>query len=140
MISAMSSLVDELECALKDGSADQRIKTLRRVTALFLDHVERLDDEKIGVFDTVFLQLTKNIETRALAELSRVLAPVDNAPSETIRALAWNDLLDVAGPILVRSAGLTTADLVAIAAVKGQDHLLAISGRSRLNERVQSCS
>ena len=78
----------------------------------------------------------EKIETKALVELSGCLAPVDNAPVEVVRRLAWDDDIAVAGPVLAQSARLTTNDLVKITETKSQQHLLAISGRSQLESVV----
>jgi uncharacterized protein (DUF2336 family) len=77
-----------------------------------------LNDDQIAVFDDVLRKLIERIETRALVELSSRLAPIGNAPIETIRRLAWSDEIAVAGPVLSGSARLTTNDLVKIAATK----------------------
>src|ERR1700739_2707561 len=124
-MSAHLSLLSELEDAIKCGSQDRRIATLRRVTDLFLSESERLNENQIAVFDDVLCQLVKRIETKAIVELSFRLAPVDNAPIEIIRHLARDDSIAVAQPVLSRSARLTSADLVDIAKSKGQEHLLA---------------
>ena len=88
------------------------------------------------MFDDVLGHLIQRIETKALAELSTRLAPVDNAPLEVIRKLARHDEISVAGPVLTESARLTEGDLIDIAQTKSQGHLLAISGRAQLNETV----
>jgi uncharacterized protein (DUF2336 family) len=131
-----SSLIGELEVAISAGSAEKRVETLRRVTDLLLGDADRLNDDQIAVFDDVLGRLIERIETRALVELSSRLAPVDNAPIETVRRLAWSDEIAVAGPVLSGSARLTTNDLVGIAAARSQPHLLAISGRRELDETV----
>jgi uncharacterized protein (DUF2336 family) len=130
------SLIADLEGAIKNGSSDRRVETLRRVTDLFLSDADRLNEAQVGVFDDVLCHLIKRIETRAIAELSARLAPVDNAPIEAIRRLARDDEITVAGPVLTQSARLTTHDLVEIAQTKSQAHLLAISGRAQLEEAV----
>ena len=53
-----------------------------------------------------------------------------------IEQLAWDDEIAVAGTVLATSSRLTTTTLVEIAKTKGQDHLLAISGRTNLPEAV----
>ena len=53
-----------------------------------------------------------------------------------IQQLARNDEIAVAGPVLTQSARLTIDDLVEIAEAGSQQHLLAISGRSQLEEAV----
>jgi uncharacterized protein (DUF2336 family) len=130
------SLIDELEGAIKSGSSEKRVETLRRVTDLFLNDADHLNVTQIGLFDDVLCHLIRRIETKALVELSGQLAPVDNAPIEVIRRLARNDEIAVAGPVLTQSERLTTDDLVEIAGSKSQQHLLAISGRSELEETV----
>ncbi len=133
---APQSLIGELEDAISSGSAEKRVETLRRVTDLFLNDADRLNETQIGLFDDVLCHLIKRIETKALVELSEHLAPVDNSPIETIRRLAHSDEIAVAGPVLTQSARLTTSDLVEIAGTKSQQHLLAISGRTEIEEAV----
>jgi hypothetical protein len=130
------SILADLEEAIKSGSSERRLETLRRVTDLFLLDADRLNEEQVAVFDDVLLHLTRRIETKAVAELSARLAPVDNAPIETIRQLAHHDEIVVAGPVLTQSPRLTTDDLVDIAGSKGQSHLLAISNRRELDAAV----
>jgi uncharacterized protein (DUF2336 family) len=135
-MSAQQSLIVELEEAIQSGSSEKRVETLRRVTDLFLNDSDRLNEAQIALFDDVLCHLIKRIETKALVELSEHLAPVDNSPIEVIRRLARSEEITVAGPVLTRSVRLTTSDLVEIAGSKSQQHLLAISGRSRLEEAV----
>lgn len=131
-----TSLIAEVEEAIKNGSQDKRVDTLRRVTDLFLGGADRFDEAQVNVFGDVLGHLIQRIETKAMVELSTRLAPVDNAPADVIRRLAHNDEIAVAGPVLAQSARLSTDDLVDIARSKGQRHLLAISGRSQLAEAV----
>jgi uncharacterized protein (DUF2336 family) len=133
---AHSSLIADLEGAINSGSQDRRVETLRRVTDLFLVDAERMNEAQIAVFDDVLCHLIKKIEIKAVAELSARLAPVDTAPIEAIRMLARNDEIAVAGPVLASSRRLTTHDLVEIVQTKSQAHLLAISGRSQVEEVV----
>jgi Uncharacterised protein conserved in bacteria (DUF2336) len=135
-MSTQQSLIVELEEAIKSGSSERRVETLRRVTGLFLNDADRLNEEQIGLFDDVLCHLIKRIETKALVELSEHLAPIDNSPIEVIRRLARNDEIAVAGPVLTQSARLTADDLIEIAGTKSQQHLLAISGRGELEESV----
>src|ERR1700688_2410327 len=121
-MSAQQSLIIELEDAIRGGSSEKRVETLRRVTDLFLNDADRLNEEQIGLFDDVLCHLIKRIETKALGELSGHLAPID-----VIRQLARNDQIAVAGPVLTQSARLTADDLIEIAGTKSQQHLLAIS-------------
>jgi uncharacterized protein (DUF2336 family) len=130
------SIIAELEDAVRGGSPSKRVETLRQVTDLFLLDGERLSDDQVKVFDDVLCLLIARVETRARAELSKRLAPIDYAPFDVIRHLAWDDEIAVAGDVLTHSSRLGTDALVEIASTKGQDHLLAISARDDLPEAV----
>jgi hypothetical protein len=130
------SIIAELEDAVKSGSSQKRVDTLRQVTNLFLHGGERLSEEQVKVFDDVLCVLIARVESRARAELGARLAPIDYAPFEVIQHLARDQEIAVAGNVLSKSSLLRTSDLVEIASTKSQDHLLAISGRANLPEAV----
>lgn len=130
------SLIVELEEAIESGSKDKRIDAFRRVTDLFVADAGRLTDQQIEVFDDILGHLIKRIESKALAELSRRLAPIRNAPLEVVRRLAQDDDIAVAEPVLTASARLSDRDLVEIASTKTQAHLLAISARPQIGTAV----
>jgi uncharacterized protein (DUF2336 family) len=130
------SIIVELEEAVRTGSSEKRVNTLRQVTNLFLHDGPRFNDEQIKVFDDVLCLLVARVESRARAELSTSLAPVDYAPNEIIQRLARDNEIGVAGQVLSNSKRVTTNTLVEVASTKGQDHLFAISNRKDLPETV----
>src|SRR3981081_4763300 len=97
-MSAQHSLIAELEDAIQSGSSERRVETLRRVTDLFLNDADRFNEAQVGLFDDVLCHLIKRIETKALVELSKHLAPIDNSPIEGIPRLARKDQVTVAAP------------------------------------------
>jgi uncharacterized protein (DUF2336 family) len=133
---ASQSIIAELEDAVRDGTSAKRVQTLRQVTDLFLNDGDRLNDEQVKVFDDVLCLLVARVETRARAELSKRLAPLDYAPFEVIQHLAWDDDISVAGDVLTHSSRLSNDALREIASSKGQDHLFAISARENLPPSV----
>jgi uncharacterized protein (DUF2336 family) len=130
------SIIAELEEAVRSGSSAKRISTLRQVTDLFLHSGDRLNDDQVKVFDDVLCHLVARVESRVKAELGTRLAPLDYAPSGVVERLAWDDEIAVAGTVLASSTRLAPSTLVEIAKTKGQEHLLAISGRTNLPEAV----
>ena len=130
------SLIAELEDAIRSGTPNHRVETLRRATDLFISQADRLSESQIAVFDDVLVHLIKKIETKAKVELSLRLAPLDKAPIEVIRRLARDDEITVAQPVLTQSPRLTNNDLIEVAKNKSQQHLAAITQRSRLEEPV----
>jgi len=135
-MSAQDSLISELEEAISHGSDERRAKTLRRVTDLFVFGSGHFSPDHIALFDGVFTHLIAHIEQSARAILANQLAPISNAPPKAIRTLAFDDAIDVAGPVLTRSAQLDNVALVENARTKSQQHLLAISKRKTLAETV----
>ncbi|HEY6258547.1 MAG TPA: DUF2336 domain-containing protein [Xanthobacteraceae bacterium] len=133
---ARDSLIAELELAVTEDSLEERTNTLRRVTDLFVNDADRLSDEQIRIFDDVLCLLIRRIEKKALIELSKRLAPVDNSPLEVIRVLAHDGAIEVAGPVLAQSRRVYLGDLIEIAATGSQAHMLAIAGRVELAEAV----
>jgi uncharacterized protein (DUF2336 family) len=129
-------LISELDDAVRRGSQEQRIKTLKRITDLFLGTKEKLSEEQIEVFDQVLCHLITRMEATALIELSERLAPINNAPTNVVHTLARDDEISIAGPVLSLSDRLTTLDLIEIAMAKSQSHLLAISKRGSLSESL----
>ena len=130
------SLLDELQTTLAHGTVARRVETLRRVTDLFINGAVDYSDEQIGLFDDVFQCLIIHIETSAKALLSNRLAPIDTAPPQTIRALAFDDLIEVAAPVLSQSERLDDDALIETARTKSQAHLMAISTRRVLSGAV----
>jgi Uncharacterised protein conserved in bacteria (DUF2336) len=130
------SLLDELQATLAHGTVARRVETLRRVTDLFINGAVDFSDKQIGLFDDVFQCLIDHIETSAKALLANRLAPIDTAPPLTIRALAFDDLIEVAAPVLSRSERLDDEALIETARNKSQAHLMAISTRRVLSGAV----
>jgi uncharacterized protein (DUF2336 family) len=133
---APDNLLDELQATLAHGTVARRVEALRRVTDLFLNGAVDYSDEQINLFDDVFQCLMHHIETSAKALLANRLAPVDTAPPMTIRALAFDDVIEVAGPVLTQSNRLDDDTLIETARSKSQAHLLAISNRKTLSGAV----
>ncbi len=134
--SATATLLDELQSTLAHGTVARRVETLRRVTDLFIDGAVNYTDDQIAVFDDVFNCLVMHIEGKAKTLLAERLAPVAKAPPRIIRHLAFEDLVEVAAPVLARSGRLDDTMLIANARSKSQGHMLAISTRERLSGAV----
>ena len=94
---APDNLLDELQSTLAHGTVARRVETLRRVTDLFINGAVDFSDEQVGLFDDVFQCLIDHIETSAKTLLANRLAPIETAPPLTIRALAFDDVIEVAG-------------------------------------------
>jgi len=109
---------------------------LRRVTDLFLVHTGHYTADQLELYDGILQVLIAAVEVSARAELAERLAPVDGAPTKTIRTLALDDAIEVAEPVLAQSNVLGDDVLSHCITIKGQEHLLAIATRTKLSETI----
>jgi hypothetical protein len=128
-----AALIAELEWASERRSPERWSEILRQITSLFLIAAHRLTDAQIVVFDAVFLQLVERVDAQTLALLSGNLSGLSTAPPNTMRRLALHDEILVAGPVLRRSNHLTDRNLVEIASLRGEEHLLEIASRKTVS-------
>jgi uncharacterized protein (DUF2336 family) len=128
------SFLQELELAVSGGSAESRQRALWYATDLLI--AGRYTEDEIWTFGEIIERLEQEIEVAARAQLAKRLARTDNAPVGIINKLAFNDSIEVAGPVLQHSERLDVRALIANASTKSQQHLLAISQRKFISEDV----
>jgi uncharacterized protein (DUF2336 family) len=129
-----TSFLDDLEQAVARGTPASRARALWHTTDLMI--AGSFSDDEIWTFGEVVTRLADEIELAARAQLSEKLAHFDQAPVNIIHKLAFDDAIEVAGPVLRDSKQLETYALVANACTKSQAHMLSISQRETLEERV----
>ena len=134
------SKLDELIALAKEPSSARRRELLREVTDLFFTASGPHGPEELKLFDGVLTALADEMELEVRAELAERMADAHQAPRELLARLARDEAIDVAGPVLRRSAALTEDDLLQVARTRGQDHLRAISERRDLSEAVSEPS
>ena len=135
-MSLQNSLIDQLEGISASKDVSRRVEILRSVTDLFVLGSGKFSEDQVELFDSVMGQLLENIERAMRAQFGNRLAKLSDAPRQTIRALAFDDEIEVAGSVLRHSERLDEGALLENAKTKSQDHLLAISGRKVLVEAV----
>ncbi len=122
------SFLKDLNEAISLASAESRTRALWHATDVLLEG--EYSEEQIRIFGDVIGRLAEEIEQSARAELSRRLAHSGNAPPKVVKMLAFDDAIDVAGPVLQFSPRLDTQSLVANIRTMRQPHMLVISQRS----------
>jgi uncharacterized protein (DUF2336 family) len=133
-VSQEKSFLQGLDDAVQRGTPESRMRALQHTTDLLI--AGRYSDDEIWSFGEVIGRLADEIEVAARAQLARRLARFDRAPVNIIHKLAFDDSIDVAGPVLQESERLETYALVANACTKSQPHLLAISKRKSIEQAV----
>ena len=129
-----NSFLGDLDEAVSRGTPESRARALWHTTDLMI--AGGFCDDEIWTFGEVVSRLADEIEVAARAQLSEKLARFDHAPVNIIHKLAFDDAIEVAGPVLRESKQLETYALVANACTKSQTHMLSISKRKSLEERV----
>jgi uncharacterized protein (DUF2336 family) len=130
----VKSFLRDLDEAVSRGTPESRERALWHTTDLMV--AGRYSDDEIWTFGEVIGRLADEIEVTARAQLARRLARFDQAPANIIHKLAFDDSIEVAGPILEQSTRLEPYALVANVCTRSQSHLLAISKRQTLDESV----
>jgi hypothetical protein len=127
-MSEIKSFLRELDEAVSRGTPESRTRALWHTTDLMI--AGRYSDDEIWTFGAVIGQVA------ARAQLSKRLASFDRAPVNIIHKLAFDDEIEVAGPVLRDSERLEPYALVANVCTKSQTHMLAISERASIEETV----
>jgi uncharacterized protein (DUF2336 family) len=135
-MTAQVAFIKEIDSAIASASASRCGEMLHKVTDLFVSGLDEFTSDDVSIFDDVIVRLAAEIELSARSLLAKRLAPIRNSPPQIIRVLAFDDAIEVAGPVLAQAARLDDKTLVEIAKTKGQGHLLAISQRGSLSESV----
>ena len=128
------SFLRDLDDAVLRGTSESRMRALWHTTDLMI--AGRYSDDEIWTFGEVIGRLADEIEVAARAQLAKRLARFDRAPVNIIHKLAFDDAIEVAGPILQESERLEAYALVANVCTKGQPHMLAISKRTSIEAAV----
>jgi uncharacterized protein (DUF2336 family) len=133
-MSQEKSFLRDLDDAVSRGTPESRARALWHTTDLMV--TGSYSEDEIWTFGEVIGRLADEIEVTARVQLAKRLARFDGAPVNIIHKLAFDDSIEVAGPILRESERLEPYALVANVCTKSQPHLLAISQRKSLEETV----
>ncbi|MCC5978256.1 MAG: DUF2336 domain-containing protein [Salinarimonas sp.] len=135
-MSPAEAMIEEVDDILAGTDRRRRMAMLRQITNLFVDNARWLDETVIATFDEVMLRLAKDVDFRVRYAVSERLADIPRAPLKMVRELAFDDNYEVATPVLGRSEQLGDDDLIFVVETKSAMHVLAVSRRNSLSERV----
>jgi len=127
-------LLEGLDEVVSRGTPESRERALWHATDLMTEG--HFNEDEIETFGAVIGRLAGEIEVAARAQLAQRMAHFDGAPVNILHKLAFDDSIEVAGPVLKESERLEPYAMVANACLKSQSHLLAISKRETLVEMV----
>lgn len=119
-----------------EHSSDKRRELLRSVTDMFLAGGDDKTDSECVLFDEVVGAVVKEMQATVRAELADQLADSKAPINKTLKRFAMDDDIEVARPILERSEVLTDEDLIEVITNRTQEHMLAITRRQGISEKV----
>ena len=122
-----------LDEIVRRGDPKRLAEVTRGITDLFMQGHANFQPEHVDLFDRLLTGIAPRTEILARADLAERISGITNAPPMLIGQLAREDDISIAGPVLRRSPVLDEQALVEIARMKGQDHLLAMTERTRLS-------
>ncbi len=121
----------------KEGSSEKRRELLRQITDVFLAQSADRSEKEAVLFDEIVGAVAADLETQVRIELSRKVADSPGPLRHTARRLAMDEI-EVARPVLERSRALTETDILEVIEQKSQDHMLAVTKRPDIGEKVSS--
>jgi uncharacterized protein (DUF2336 family) len=136
MAHSPADILAELEEAVAACPPERCARILSGIVRLLASHRDKPQELLVNVVDGVLLRLVGRVAPAALSQLSETLAGLHVAPLDTLRHLASHEDPTIACPILLRSQGLSTADLALVATSCGETHQLAISARDTIEAAV----
>lgn len=118
-----------------DMPSEERRALLRDVTDMFLASPGEADAERSVAIDKVVSAMLADFSVQFRTELAQKIAASPAPLAQTARRLALDEI-DIARPVLEKSRALGDNDLLDIVAQKSQDHMLAVTRREAISEKV----
>ncbi|MGL4440770.1 MAG: DUF2336 domain-containing protein [Bosea sp. (in: a-proteobacteria)] len=131
-----AAIVGDLTKSLAQAGPARRDTMLVKIADLFEGVSHLLDGKGVDTFDSIFVSLIPTCSVSAKVHLADKIAANPKAPAKAIRHLAFDDAIVVARPVIRLSPLLLDDHLMALALVKGPDHLMAICERAALSPGI----
>ncbi len=119
----------------RETSSEKRRDLLREITGLLAGNADMRTTDNCSTFDDIAVTVIADLKAEARSEISRMIAAAPLPLGRTARQLAMDEI-KVARPVLEHSIALTENDLIDVAGTQSQEHLLAVTRRSSIGERV----
>ena len=119
----------------QDNSEGSKKVLMDNISDLFLSSEGRLNDHERVLMNDIMVKLLKNVERTIRRDLAERLSESEDMSLELVTMLA-NDHIEVAQPILEKSALLRDEDLIETIRNRTDSHRLAIAIRAHVSTEV----
>ncbi|WP_417462019.1 DUF2336 domain-containing protein [Kordiimonas sp.] len=133
----VSKELQELLLLARNKSSEGRARLVENITDLFLSDDGRLSEHERALMSDILGKLVSQVETDIRKELSSSLSLSGVELPEIAKMLA-NDDIEIARPLLERSALLKDPDLIEIIRMRTDEHRMAIAMREDVSEQVSN--
>lgn len=127
--------IEDLFALARDTSLRARMRLVKVVGDVFATRDAVLSERERALINEILEKLVGDFEMSVRRSLARRLADVADAPPALVNALA-NDDIEVARPILMKSAVLRDGELIEIVCNRTRQHQIAVALRRDLSEPV----
>lgn len=121
----------------QETSSEKRRELLRQATDAFLSEGRSISGDEMAALDDIVQSVAADLSSEVRAELSRKISAAPLPFHRTALRLALDDI-EVARPVLERSRALSEGDLLKVIEQKSSDHMMAVTCRDDIGERVSS--
>ena len=119
----------------KKTSSEGRRELLRTVTDVLLRDRQGGTDTDLAAFDEVLSAVASDFSAQVRIEVARLIASSLAPFSHTARRFALDDI-EIAEPVLRHSHALTELDLLDVITQKSQGHMLAVTTRADISQKI----
>lgn len=130
------SLIHQLGRLGFETDGEKRLALLRGVADLYLSRTVSPTLAEEYLFTEIVTTVMRKLAPAQRPQVTEALAPEQRVPRDLALALASDEDIAVARPILAQSPVLTETDILSLAATTGDDHLQAIATRAFLSSQV----
>lgn len=119
----------------KEPSSEKRRVLLVRIAGMLSEDPAAGTSANCAAFDDIAVAIVADLKSEAKAEIAQRFAKTALPLGRTSRQLAMDEI-NVARPVLESSGALTESDLLEVVAQKSQEHLMAVTKRADVGEKV----
>lgn len=130
------SLIHQLGRLGFETDGERRLALLRGVADLYLSRTVSPTLAEEYLFTEIVTTVMRKLSPTQRPQVTEALAREERVPRDLALALAADDDIAVARPVLAQSPVLTETDILSLAATTGDDHLQAIATRAFLSSQV----
>jgi hypothetical protein len=131
-----SEMANDLMRLAAEKSSEKRVELLRRVTEIYLGHVDASMTGEKYLFDELVGTIVNKIDADERAQAATHFSTLQQIPDSLAHRLATDRDIRVAEPIVRDYHALSERTLIEVAQSGSQNHLYAIASRSNVPERV----